>query len=599
MGTIHEADPKFATLGIDHLVCFLSNPNGNPDVTNTDCGTPGASPPSSGYNATTVTNWTAPLIDAVAIRKEGTKIIPDGYLSPGAHVEYFLRRSLIENQAVGAAQLLFDTTTVFPQDPGGNTDFDAERWSSFDVLPDLWKSNRFGGAGLACMLMVDGDDRRGGDVSYRGTADSLGYGKTNGATQGWHVVDPSTTNAALTSGRGPNNPAGFVAANLGQYGLNYDHYDVRASESGEAGHIGARLASIQAPGNSDPRRTDKSGPSPSQLATFYTTVLHLCADLNLTTLDDKVTPQEQADDVTLYDTYLNGASSGNNRGVWLAGDGMMEDAALNAAGVTYFNMMINDFGSDLNSSNYKAQSGSTLTTVGFLPTASWAHPCRVYGYNHQCVILSDVLLLQGTVLGATEAAQYQNFAGPGPWTASIYRPVAPGTREFRTLLDGFDLNNVHGDYASLAAIPGAPESDNGRLGWFDDVVTNHFQICARKGPIVGVGDLPGIEGNRFSNLNLGSFPNPAFAGRNVTLRFTLAKAQDVTVRIYNVAGREVANFTKLGLAAGPNTVVWDGKLSNGAKASPGVYFYALDGISFVKDGSKAQKMILLGANSAE
>src|SRR5207245_250717 len=98
MGTIHEADPKFATLGINHLVCFLSNPAGNPDVTNTDCGTAGASPPSSGYNATTNTNWGSSFIDAVAIRKEGTKIIPDGYLSPGAHVEYFLRRSLIDGQ---------------------------------------------------------------------------------------------------------------------------------------------------------------------------------------------------------------------------------------------------------------------------------------------------------------------------------------------------------------------------------------------------------------------------------------------------------------------------------------------------------------------
>jgi hypothetical protein len=114
-----------------------------------------------------------------------------------------------------------------------------------------------------------------------------------------------------------------------------------------------------------------------------------------------------------------------------------------------------------------------------------------------------------------------------------------------------------------------------------------------------VGDLPGVEGSRFSNLNLGSYPNPAFAGRNVTLRFTLAKAQAITVRIFNVAGREVANFATKALAAGPNTVIWNGKLSNGAKAMPGVYFYSVDGVDFVKAGSRAQKMILLGANSAE
>ena len=123
------------------------------------------------------------------------------------------------------------------------------------------------------------------------------------------------------------------------------------------------------------------------------------------------------------------------------------------------------------------------------------------------------------------------------------------------------------------------------------------QLCIRRGPIVGVGDLPGIEGGRFTNVNLGSFPNPAFAGRNITMRFTLAKTQDVTVRIYNVAGREVASITKKGLEAGPQNIIWDGSMSNGAKATAGVYFYALDGVDFVKDASKAQKMILLGANT--
>ena len=149
--------------------------------------------------------------------KEGTKIIPDGYLCPGAHVEYFLRRSTIENPS--AATLLFDTTRVLAQGAGNDENDDAERWASFDVLPDLWKSTRFGGTGLACLLMVDGADGLGSDPAYRGAADSLGFGRLDGAAQGWHVVDPSATNAAGTSGRGPNNAAGFVAANLGQYGL--------------------------------------------------------------------------------------------------------------------------------------------------------------------------------------------------------------------------------------------------------------------------------------------------------------------------------------------------------------------------------------------
>ena len=562
-GTLHESDANFNTLGITHNLCFLLDPAGSTDQANIVCD--GSVP--------------APYGAVSGTTKENTKILPDGYFSPGTHVEYFLRRSLIE--APATAQLLFDTLTVFPQDPV-NSDFDEERWSSFDVLPDMWKSTRYSGAGLACMLMIDGNDRRGADPQYRGAADSLGYGKNNGATQGWKRLSP----AASTE-----DPAGFVAANLGQYGLNFDHYDIRASESGEAGHPGVRFANN--PGAILLKR-DTSGPSAPQLATLYTNVLHIGGDLNAGTLHDTFDSQESADDISLYDGFLSGATPANRRGVWLSGDGIMADGAINSDDGSYlYPFLTDDFGSDLTSDNYKARSGSAITTVGFIPTAPWAHPGRVYGFNHSCLVIADVLAVIPTVDGAAEGAQYQNL-GPGPWTASVYRPTG-ASRDFRTLIDGFDLSNVRGNYGSLGQIATLPGTDLGRIAWFDDVAAGHFQICARRGPVIGVGDLPGVDGGRFSNMNLGSFPNPAFAGRNITLRFTLAKAQDVTVRIYNVAGREVANFTKKGVE-GPNSIIWNGAMSNGAKATAGVYFYAIDGIDFVKD-SKAQKMILLGANT--
>jgi hypothetical protein len=278
--------------------------------------------------------------------------------------------------------------------------------------------------------------------------------------------------------------------------------------------------------------------------------------------------------------------------VWLSGDGIMQDANDRDDG-TLFSFLTNDFGSDLAGRNYEANSLSTRQTVGFLPTASWAHPGRVYGYNNSCLIRSDELKVVPTVAGATEAAQYEHL-GPAPYTASVYRPVNPGVREFRTLIDGFDLSNIKGDYANLAAVSTQPEADNGRLAWFDDVWNGNFALCARRGPVVAVGDLPGGSGQHFANALLGSFPNPALANQRVTLRFTLAQAQNVTIRIYTVAGREVANIRHLG-AAGPNNVTWDGSLANGAKATPGVYFYRIDGANF--DGSRSsQKMILLSSN---
>jgi hypothetical protein len=176
---------------------------------------------------------------------------------------------------------------VFPQDPGGSADLDQERWSSFDVLPDMWKSTRYGGSGLACMLLIDDADRRGSNPTFRGALDSLCYGKKNGATSGWLGQDPNAD---------PNDPAGFVAANLGQYGINFDQYDIRAAESNEAGHPGVRLANN--PGAIALKR-DTSGPSAAQLASFYTTVAWSSGDLDEGTIHDGVDAQESAKDLAL------------------------------------------------------------------------------------------------------------------------------------------------------------------------------------------------------------------------------------------------------------------------------------------------------------
>jgi hypothetical protein len=566
-GTLHESDPKYNTLGIDHNLCFLVDPNGAVNQTNIDC----SGVPPVPYGAVSGTT------------KENTKILPDGWFTPGTHIEWFVRQSTIENPSTFS--MMNDTTFVWAQDPGGQPNFDAERYLSVDVLPDMWKSTRYGGLGLACMLMVDGADRRGSDRVYRGAADTLGYGKNNGASQGWKGTGP-----AATSSDQADNPAGFVSANLGQYGLNYDHFDINGAEGGEAGHPGVRFATnVGAIAN----KGDKSGPSAAQLASLYNSVLYLAADLDdgSSTLHDGVTEGQGADDITLFQGFLNSATAGNRKSMWLSGEGIMQDGAFRAD-ATLYTFLTDNFGSDLTSENYKAFSLSPRATVGFLPVAPWAHPGRVYGLNHSCLILNDVLAVVPTVDGAAEAAQYEHL-GPGPWTSSVYRPNGAG-REFRTLIDGFDLANLKGNYASLAAVQTNSETDIGRIAWFDDVWSGHFQLCARRGPVIGVGDVPGSNGRQFTNANLGSFPNPAFSGRNITLRFTLAQARPVTVRIYSVAGREVAKFEHKGVE-GPNNVVWDGALSNGARAVPGVYFYRIDAPGFDSSNS-SQKMILLSSN---
>jgi hypothetical protein len=95
MGRLHELDPNFATLGIAHNVCFLIDPNGSTDQSNIDLRRHAARP----YGA------------VVGHDEGGTKILPDGWFTPGTHVEYFLRKSLLESP--GTVALLFDTSVVF------------------------------------------------------------------------------------------------------------------------------------------------------------------------------------------------------------------------------------------------------------------------------------------------------------------------------------------------------------------------------------------------------------------------------------------------------------------------------------------------------
>ncbi len=157
MGAYHENDPKYSTLGIVHDICFLADPDGPATDPNVVCtGTPPAA-----YGAVPGTT------------REGTKILPDGLFTPGTHIEYFVRRSRIESPA--DFDLCPDTSRVTPQSPWDDANLDQQRWNHVDVLPDLWKDQRFGGSGLACMLLVNACERRGSTAALRGVLDTLGY----------------------------------------------------------------------------------------------------------------------------------------------------------------------------------------------------------------------------------------------------------------------------------------------------------------------------------------------------------------------------------------------------------------------------------------
>jgi hypothetical protein len=72
-----------------------------------------------------------------------------------------------------------------------------------------------------------------------------------------------------------------------------------------------------------------------------------------------------------------------------------------------------------------------------------------------------------------------------------------------------------------------------------------------------------------------SSPNPF--NRSTAIRFACPKPEHITVRIYDVSGREVATLVDEIMNAGVHSVVWDGKDATGRGASSGIYLCRLTG----------------------
>jgi lysyl endopeptidase len=114
-------------------------------------------------------------------------------------------------------------------------------------------------------------------------------------------------------------------------------------------------------------------------------------------------------------------------------------------------------------------------------------------------------------------------------------------------------------------------------GWnIDDV-----ELWAMPTYVAGVGDLPGTR------LALGNHPNPFNPLTRV--EFALETAGPVSLDVYDMQGRLVRRLVAAEMAAGPQSVVWDGLDGAGRKVGSGVYLARLQA-----NGTMAEhKMVML------
>jgi hypothetical protein len=104
----------------------------------------------------------------------------------------------------------------------------------------------------------------------------------------------------------------------------------------------------------------------------------------------------------------------------------------------------------------------------------------------------------------------------------------------------------------------------------------------------GVLAAPGSDpaSNAGPSLLVGA-PNPFL--RATQLRFALAQAGPVSLRVFDVHGREVRTLVRGARGAGSHTVTWDGRDGRGDDAPAGLYFLRLE----TAGGALAQRVVKL------
>jgi photosystem II stability/assembly factor-like uncharacterized protein len=95
----------------------------------------------------------------------------------------------------------------------------------------------------------------------------------------------------------------------------------------------------------------------------------------------------------------------------------------------------------------------------------------------------------------------------------------------------------------------------------------------------------------YPNPFLSGAKSPARGGGNssTTIRFTLAKASNVKITVYDLNGRQINEILQQTLAAGAHAITWNAVDQEGNPVGAGVYFYKLDAGNF----TATRKMILL------
>jgi hypothetical protein len=181
-----------------------------------------------------------------------------------------------------------------------------------------------------------------------------------------------------------------------------------------------------------------------------------------------------------------------------------------------------------------------------------------------------------------------NFEGHLRYVRNIGRPGAPRYHIEVQEMGGFDLGSQavpaladfddDGDLDLICGEAGGGLNyfrNDSEPGRFDDNVCDvpdgveHRTFQHRNSPDPDSRLNPIAPTGEFQFAITNAYPSPARGP--TTIEMTIPQAGRVTAEILDAAGRRVATIADGERAAGPHAIVWDGRVTGGEVAAPGVY----------------------------
>jgi hypothetical protein len=350
-------------------------------------------------------------------------------------------------------------------------------------------------------------------------------------------------------------PVNYFGSALTSLGFKYDTWEVNGPTSGIGNCIGG----------SDPADEQYHWPvtDVGKLLQYSTIIWH-SGDLSAFT----ITREDQA----VIQSWIQ--QPGKNRNFWLSGD---------------------DVGFDLMSNN---GANNYNSFVGFTCGALWLrniwenapqdtlHPIvkgtnggpaagRFMHLNGGCPIVNafDLYVLSSTGNAGKSGLlmTYPNSFAAATRYATDYNTFST-TDSARVVLGGFGFNWI--------------EEGGERLNLAKQVVQNYFKE-ANCYIASGVEEGGGVEAPSLRNSLRQNMPNPF--NPETAIRYTVARAGPVALRIYNVSGALVRTLVDRVQVAGDHVERWNGTDDHGRPLPSGAYFYRIESEGFLE----SKKLILL------